>query len=434
MELSQLTLQSAKVFLETTDQFVFIKNRELMYIAASASFAAITTAKCVDKVIGLVDYDLFEDKQIADSYVADDRTVIETGKPILNKLEQLPSESGIIRWCETSKYPVTDKDGNIIGIFCIGHDVTSLHASAQYYYNELEYLTTPQSDTLSITVFNATQWRCMSTKTTTKQELPLPCICADREHREAVGAVCHSSDARKFIFMASRNFIEQHYFAGRRGFSFEYRLPPPHGTGHWVREEYTALLNPTNAQIIVVAVLRDIDALNRERDELLFAARHDKMTGLLNHSSVHEEIHSFLSGEGAASSHAVFYIDIDNLKDLNDTFGHLEGDKVISMISKSLQGIFRQGDIVGRVGGDEFLGLMKNLSNRDDIAACANRLLDVLSLSYTSNNREFSATCSIGIAIYHGNGLHYSSVLHSADMALYEAKKQGKHSFVISND
>lgn len=434
MELSQLTLQSAKIFLETTDQFVFIKNRELIYIAASASFAAITTAKCVDKVIGLVDYDLFEDKQIADSYVADDRTVIETGKPILNKLEQLPSESGIIRWCETSKYPVTDKDGNIIGIFCIGHDVTSLHASAQYYYNELEYLTTPQSDTLSITVFNVTQWRRVSTKNMTEQELPPPCICADAEHREAVLKASCGHDAKKLIVNISRSGIEQLHFAGRRDFSFEYRLPPPHGNGRWIREEYTTLLNPTNAQIVVVAVLRDIDTLTREKDELIYAARHDKMTELLNHTSTHEEINNFLTGEGANSSHAVFCIDIDNLKELNDNFGHLEGDKVIGMISKAIRSIFRQADIIGRVGGDEFLGLMKNLSNRDDIAACANRLLDVLSLVYSSNDKEISATCSIGIAVYHGDGLHYSNVLHSADMALYEAKKQGKHSFVISND
>ena len=121
--------------------------------------------------------------------------------------------------------------------------------------------------------------------------------------------------------------------------------------------------------------------------------------------------------------------DIDNFKQINDTFGHQEGDQILEEVGSILREGFRAGDIVGRVGGDEFLVMIKNIHEESNLSDVACRIGDsIRNLSEPTCDIEVS--CSLGIARIHGI-IPYEDAYRDADQAMYEAKRLGRSRYVI---
>ena len=157
-------------------------------------------------------------------------------------------------------------------------------------------------------------------------------------------------------------------------------------------------------------------------------AKMDALTGILNKGAVTETIKEYLAESEPDQLHALLMIDCDNFKAVNDTFGHAVGDEVIKYFASILKRTFRDSDIKGRFGGDEFMVFMKN-TTKEATALRAGQLNDAIRKPYLKDGKEIKISCSIGISYFPKDGKDFDTVFASADDALYKAKSLGKDRF-----
>ncbi|BCN30318.1 sensor domain-containing diguanylate cyclase [Anaeromicropila herbilytica] len=155
----------------------------------------------------------------------------------------------------------------------------------------------------------------------------------------------------------------------------------------------------------------------------------DTLTNLYNKAALIKRINKILEMEGKYSKHAYFFLDLDNFKKVNDTYGHQEGDRLLKIIGARIKEHFKPSDIIGRFGGDEFIIFMKNVSNIEEVKQKANSLCNIIYNESLKSKYSFSA--SIGIAIYPNDALNQNMLMKLSDEALYQAKQLGKNRYFI---
>lgn len=149
---------------------------------------------------------------------------------------------------------------------------------------------------------------------------------------------------------------------------------------------------------------------------------HDPLTGLPNRILVTERIeHSIASAKRKNTSIAVMMIDLNNFKEVNDTLGHPEGDRLLIDVAQRLTEAMRESDTVGRLGGDEFAVVLPNI-NEEDAIIVANKILKYLVPSFSLDDHTLKVGASIGIAMYPEHGDDHTSLIRIADVAMYESK------------
>ncbi|WP_187441964.1 diguanylate cyclase domain-containing protein [Sutcliffiella horikoshii] len=227
----------------------------------------------------------------------------------------------------------------------------------------------------------------------------------------------------------------------KRGEVTNYELLFPDSKG---RELF---LSVTNVPIIVKGVVKgtyiiaqDITEkrfIEKEREklqeQLTFQAYHDSLTELPNRRLLEEKIEeSLLNAERSRSMLALFFLDCDHLKEVNDTYGHEIGDELLIAFSKRLVMSIREGDIVARLGGDEFVILLHGIEDMTQVNKVADRILTTLGNPYTIHGHQIHATSSIGISTYPANGTTVKQLFRKADQALYAVKNAGRNNYRIS--
>lgn len=172
-------------------------------------------------------------------------------------------------------------------------------------------------------------------------------------------------------------------------------------------------------------------ALRRQFEELQERAAKDALSGLLNRATAEAYIKKRLEKVGPEESCAMFIVDLDNFKGLNDTLGHQAGDQAICQAAGILSGMFRATDIVGRLGGDEFIVFLSGRQINDDLVRRKGKeICQRLQLSL-GNGPTVTLTASVGIHVASGRDLRFEGMYQSADLALYKAKKNGKHGYYV---
>ena len=171
-------------------------------------------------------------------------------------------------------------------------------------------------------------------------------------------------------------------------------------------------------------------SLQHQVEELREQASKDALSGLLNRVSAEEYIKIRLKNMGPEENCALFIVDLDDFKRVNDTLGHQAGDQAIRQTAQILSGLFRAKDIVGRLGGDEFMiflagAITEKLVQKKAAAICENVQMVL------GNEPAVVLTASVGVYISAGNHARFEGLYQSADLALYRAKKGGKHCFCI---
>ncbi|MFS0784719.1 diguanylate cyclase domain-containing protein [Bacillus sp. 1P06AnD] len=180
--------------------------------------------------------------------------------------------------------------------------------------------------------------------------------------------------------------------------------------------------------------IADIDEQKKMVENLLFKASRDSLTGIYNKATTQKFIEECITGEESHLNHALFIIDIDDFKHINDHLGHLFGDAVLKETASNIQHNFRDYDIVGRIGGDEFLVFLKNIPSKEIVMEKAQALMDVFRRSFTGRHKEYKISGSVGVAIYPRDGKCFNDLFEHADNALYAAKKQGKDGYCIYSE
>ena len=159
-------------------------------------------------------------------------------------------------------------------------------------------------------------------------------------------------------------------------------------------------------------------------------ARRDPLTHLPNRRGLYDELNRLIHrSERYRFSSAVVYIDLDGFKSINDRFGHEIGDLLLIQVSKLFQEIVRKTDTVARIGGDEFIVLITDIDGPTHLAKKIDELINAASSPISFNGRSESVSASIGIALYPDHGNNSAELLHYADQAMYQAKKEGKNTF-----
>ena len=182
------------------------------------------------------------------------------------------------------------------------------------------------------------------------------------------------------------------------------------------------------------AIHQQLEALQEGREELAHMARHDVLTGLPNRRAFHDRLEHALSRAQRSGEHfALFFIDVDNFKSINDRFGHQGGDAVLKIVALRLVATTRKADAIARLGGDEFVVLLENPSHREDIVQIAEKLLDSVRSPILHRGMELQVGFSIGISMYPDDGRTATELMARADRAMYEAKGAGRNGFRFSN-
>ncbi len=125
----------------------------------------------------------------------------------------------------------------------------------------------------------------------------------------------------------------------------------------------------------------------------------------------------------------IFFIDLDDFKDINDYYGHQAGDKILKSIVNNIKKVIRKEDILSRIGGDEFALIIEGVFNKNYITTLAQKIINASSISIKHRNNMIYASCSLGISMFPEDSSSKKELIHFADIAMYEAKKAGKKSF-----
>jgi diguanylate cyclase (GGDEF)-like protein len=178
-----------------------------------------------------------------------------------------------------------------------------------------------------------------------------------------------------------------------------------------------------------VAIYEDITERHRAEESIAHMARHDALTQLPNRVLLREKMAEGLARvEQMGEAMAVFYLDLDNFKGVNDTLGHPIGDKLLGIIAKRIRGAAGEGDTIARLGGDEFAILQFN-SSAAAAGALARSLVEVISEPIEIDGQEINSGVSIGIALAPEDGNAADHLMKCADLALYRAKAEGRGTF-----
>jgi diguanylate cyclase (GGDEF)-like protein len=175
---------------------------------------------------------------------------------------------------------------------------------------------------------------------------------------------------------------------------------------------------------------REIDAKLTHAHRVEYLAFHDALTGLPNRS-----LFSKLLGQSISEANrygkklAVAFIDLDRFKQINDTLGHEAGDELLREVARRFRACLRESDVVARLGGDEFVLLLPELADEHFVASIGEKILGVAARPFTLLGQEFRITASIGISTYPHDGLDEQTLTRNADVAMYQAKAQGKNNY-----
>ncbi|MBQ8567815.1 MAG: GGDEF domain-containing protein [Oscillospiraceae bacterium] len=194
----------------------------------------------------------------------------------------------------------------------------------------------------------------------------------------------------------------------------------------WIILEGTAVTDNGRA-VKIIGKVSNADQVMMLKSE----AETDALTGFLNKMSTESYIASCIEAGSGERGHAMALIDIDNFKAVNDNLGHSMGDAVLKEIACKLRYIFRDDDILGRIGGDEFMVFIKNVSDIDALTSICTRVCSSIKKDFECKDKNITISSSIGIALFPAHGNSFTELYSAADIAMYHTKINGKDGFTI---
>lgn len=246
------------------------------------------------------------------------------------------------------------------------------------------------------------------------------------------GKLIYSEDVAEFIRNHARENILRSHERGKNEITAEYRRLLENGKYIWVRAIIHLAADMDTGDIKAFVCVKDIDAEKKKQIELQYKAERDSLTGLYNKSMTGKLVDEYLMFGQSHGNSALFMIDLDDFKDINDHFGHVYGDALLCELADKLVGMSGSSDIVGRIGGDEFILFMKKGATEDKVEEKAVEICrDFQVLCKGMNGTQYEVSSSIGISFFPEDGENFKDLYEHADAALYAAKSGGKKRYRI---
>lgn len=252
----------------------------------------------------------------------------------------------------------------------------------------------------------------------------------------------YSGFARQMLetrFEAEERVSAEQYFSvynltamfqqGERQLESQWRMRFQDGTAHWLNVQITLMEDPYDSHLKAFIHMTDVTRETEARLEIQNRAERDGMTGLLNRATTQERIGKLMTEKVPG---ILIHIDLDDLKKINDIYGHGEGDKALRGIAETLRQHFRESDIVGRIGGDEFLVYLPgSAANQQTIAASVTALLRKLTVIGVGSENSHRIHCSMGCSVQVSKEQSFEELYRQADIALYHVKRSGKNNYAF---
>lgn len=241
-----------------------------------------------------------------------------------------------------------------------------------------------------------------------------------------VKELIHSDDYGIFMEYGSK------LTAGEEFLTAEIRLRDRNKNYIWCQIMGKTIFDEEGRPNRVIGKMANIDHYKRELEALEYKATRDPLTGVYNREVTKRKIEKYIEGN-RSGKHLLMFFDFDDFKKINDNYGHLVGDRVLIYVIRRIRSVFREGEIIGRIGGDEFV-IFVGYVEEDDIMLKANNLVNALDTSYIDDNYTIPISGSVGVASYPEHGIHYEQLIQCADKALYSVKNTGKNDCMLYND
>lgn len=205
----------------------------------------------------------------------------------------------------------------------------------------------------------------------------------------------------------------------------EFRIRDIAGSYMWCRIRATALYNADGKAVKAVGVIVDIDEEKRQKQSLIDRAQRDELTGLYNKVTMHSLVEKSLKKPLVSGFRVLMMVDVDRFKEVNDTYGHLCGDRILSGVAQALVQNTDFNDYVGRIGGDEFLVYLASVKDEEEARRKAEDILGKIEMIRPEQEAP-PITCSIGVVLSRRENVDYFTLYHCADQALYDRKDHGR--------
>jgi diguanylate cyclase (GGDEF)-like protein len=215
-------------------------------------------------------------------------------------------------------------------------------------------------------------------------------------------------------------------------FAYEWRIITPSGQLKWVQANARPELRE-NGDIVWHGVLLDVSDRKQAQEQLIHNALHDPLTNLPNRTLLEERLELAIHRANRVETYhyAVLFLDLDRFKVINDSLGHLAGDELLKSVAQKLKNRLRDIDLVARLGGDEFVILLEDVASLEKVIYITERIIQDFQTTFIINNSEVVVSTSIGVVFGKQNYAQAADLIRDADIAMYQAKAQGRNSYKI---
>ncbi len=198
------------------------------------------------------------------------------------------------------------------------------------------------------------------------------------------------------------------------------------GGGHlWISQNAWAIRDAAGDILFYEGTVLDSSERKEAEARIAHLAQHDPLTGLANRGLFHQQIDAAVKRAEAGKSTAIYCLDLDRFKEVNDALGHGTGDLLLLAVARRLRGCVRKSDTVARLGGDEFAIIQPGMKSDRQIAATASRIVEALSKPFRLGRHRVTVGVSIGVVVTPRDGVEPAELIRNADLALYRSKADG---------
>ncbi|MBN7771824.1 EAL domain-containing protein [Clostridium aminobutyricum] len=356
---------------------------------------------------------------------------IDEGQKNVTKTIKMKQKDGEYHWMKLSYTNIYDEDGKPYKAIGIAENIETIMDIQIQANMAQQYRAAITSDAIIAMDCDLAEDRLVKCDTNVNGFIKLNNM---ESYTEAIEFVSDkSADAAQkaeFIHRFSRINLLSYFIDGKNEVYFEHQNKDENGELIWIGTTVNMFRHSETGNVCAILHIKNIDERKKYEVSLKAIAERDSLTALYNRNAM-ENIVKAAMEEGQRGRAAFFMLDIDNFKELNDTYGHMYGDQVLKMVADKLKSTFRTNDIIARMGGDEFAVFIQHIPSDEFINSMAMELCRRLYIKISEGNTSQNISCSLGIAFSPDNGADFLALYNNADMALYYAKGNGKNQYAV---